>query len=345
MRKRIEEYLKTLTTTELAAGGLLQPEQAERFLDLTLEYSTLLQQVRAEGKARNKGEVDTLNIGGVCTVPATEPASETIDERLPDFGKIEFSMVKLRSAFNMSTETLLDNVESDIRVAGLPGRQEGEEPPGDFRDTLMRAYAKRIATDIELAAIQGDTTHTGVTLKDKLLKCNDGWLKLAQVAPTCHIVDAGSKNVSVKLFAAMLEALPSPYLKTPADLRWIVGSRVNIKWTSKLAERQTTLGDDVLKGMGVSPFGIPMMLVPLMPEDGIVGTIGGHGFIMLTYLENLNYVYRRLVEMYWEFRPRKDLWENTTYTETDYMIENKDAMVLATNVKVDATLGYGETAP
>lgn len=343
MRNRIEEYLKTLTTTELAAGGLLQPEQAERFLDFTLEYSTLLKEVRAEGKARNKGEVDTLNIGGVCTVPASEPETESIDEKLPDFGKIEFAMVKLRSAFNMSTETLLDNIESDIRVTGLPGKQQGEEPPGDFRETLMRAYAKRIATDIELGAIQGDTAHTGTTMKDKLLKCNNGWLKMAQLPlDSCHIVDAGSKNVSIKLFAAMLEALPAPYLKTPADLRWLVGSRLNIRWTSKLAERQTTLGDDVLKGMGVAPFGIPMMLVPLMPEDKVVGTIGSHGFIMLTYLENLNYVYRRLVEMYWEFRPRKDIWENTTYTETDYMIENKDAMVLATNVKVDATKGYGE---
>lgn len=348
---KIKEYLKTITTSGLASGGLLLAEQADKFLDLTLEYSVLLKQVHVEGKSRKSGEIDSLNIGEVCTSPATEPAAESIsgEETDPTFGKIPYIMKKLRSAFDMSSEALLDNIESDLRLGGLPSRQpqDGTPPAGDFRDTLMKAYAKRMASDYEYLAIQGDTDLVyadpgNPTKAEKLLKYNDGWLKLILEGSGHHLVDAGYTNIGIKLFAAMLEALPSPYLKVPADLRWYVGSRLNIQWSSKLAERQTTLGDDVLKGMGVAPFGIPMQMVPMLPEDKVVGTNQNLGFILLTTPENLIYVYRRNVEMYWQFAPRKDKWENTTYTENDMMMENIDGAVLATNVKVDAAKAYGD---
>jgi len=342
---RIKEYLKTLTTTHLEAGGILQPEQADRFLDLTLEYSTLLSQVRNEGKTRSKGQIDTLNVGSVVTTPAATPHKEVDWSNV--FGKVEYSMERLRSAFDLDMTALLENIESEMRGGTPPPAKQpqgGQEPRGDFRETLMRAFARRISTDYELLWIQGDTDlpEDPNDMQRTLLRCNDGILKIAMTAPTCHIVDAGSKNISVKLFEAMLEAMPSPYLKNPADLRWIVGPRLNIRWTSKLAERQTALGDEVIKGMSVAPFGIPMIMAPLMPEDHLVGTVGNHGYIILTYLQNLVYIYRRHVEMYWEFKPREDVWQNTTYSETDALIENKNCMVLATNVKVDAPQGYGE---
>lgn len=352
MNEKIKEYLKTITTTGLANGGQLLAEQADKFLDLTLEYSTLLKTVHTEGKSRKSGEIDSLNIGGVCTTPATEtPDPPTSGEKTdPTFGKIPYLLKKLRSAFDMSSEALLDNIESDMRLGGtLPGKQSQDGTPpgqGDFRDTLMKAYAKRMATDFELLAIQGDESLEyaipgSPTMLEKLLHYNNGWLKVLLDASNHHIVDAGYKNISIKLFADMLSALPSPYLKNPADLRWYVGPRLNIAWVSKLAERQTALGDDVLKGMGVAPFGIPMEMVPLLPEDKVVGTNESLGHIVLTYPENLIYVYRRNVEMYWEFKPRGDLWENTTYTENDSLIENVDASVLATNVKVDSGSLYG----
>ena len=180
---KIKEYLKTITSGGLASGGELLAEQAERFLDLTLEYSVLLKEVHVESKSRKSGEIDSLNIGEVCTGPATEPAATSIvdEETDPTFGKIEYAMKKLRSAFDMSSEALLDNIESDLRVGGSPSQQpqDGSPPAGDFRDTLMRAYAKRMASDYEYLAIQGDVDLTYVdpgnpTKAEKLLKYNNG---------------------------------------------------------------------------------------------------------------------------------------------------------------------------
>jgi len=340
------EILKTILTTDMSsggAGGLMNPEQANRFLDLTLEYSTMLKLVRFEKKNNARGELDTLNVGSIVTEGASEAPGDgtSPDEEVkPTFGKLEYTMAKMRSMFDISTESLLDNIEA--AQARPVGQYEGP-PEGDFRETLMNAYAKRISTDIELLAIQGDTSISGTATKlQRLLKSNDGWDKLT--ASGAHLVDAGYKNVSFNLFAAMLEAMPAPYLKRINELRWFVGPRLNIRWSKELSSRATGLGDDAIKGASIAPFGIPMVMIPLIPEDktATVGTTSytNLSFIWLTFPENFVGVYRRYVETYWEFRPRRDKWENTTYTEADFMVENLDAVVKATNVKVDSATAY-----
>lgn len=349
MGKDVREILKTIVTTDMTGdskGGLMLPEQADRFVDLTLDYSSMLQFVRYEKKVRNQGEIDTLNIGSVVSEGASEDPAATVDgdgeEVKPTFGKLEYTMKKIRSVFNMSTETLLDNIES--QAARYQKAESGfAEPGNDFRETLMRAYARRIATDIELMAIQGDTLLASTTKLNKLLRTNDGWDKLT--ASGVHLVDAEYTNVSLELFAAMLEALPSPYLARINDLRWFMGPRAAIKWSMQVASRATQLGDAALKGADVAPFGIPIKMVPLIPETktGTDGTTAftNLSFIWLTFPENFVGLYRRQVETYWEFIPRRDRWENTTYTESDFMIENPDAIVKATNVKVDSATAYG----
>lgn len=346
--KDVRELLKTITTSDMTGGtkgGLMLPEQADRFIDLTLDYSAMLKTVRNEKKTFAKGEVDTLNIGSVVSEGASEePALPVAGEEVePTFGKIEYTMAKIRSLFDITTESLLDNVEAERRLTDQQGGLKGDAPVGDFRETLMRAYAKRIATDLELLAIQGDTTKDTSTKLNRLLRTNEGWDKLTKTG--CHYVDAGYKYVTLKLFAKMVETMPAPYLTRINDLRWFVGVRTNIKWALEVASRETQLGDAAVKGEAIAPLGIPIMMVPLIPENqsSTVGTdvYSNLTFIWLTFPENFIFCMRRMVETYWEFVPRRDKWENTTYSETDHMIENKNCIVKATNLKVDATTGYG----
>lgn len=348
----VREILKSILTTDMTGvgkGGLMLPEQTTQFLDLTLEYSTMLQLVRNEKKTNPKGETDTLNIGEVVTEGASEApgdGSSPDEEVKPTFGKLEYTMKKLRSMFDISTESLLDNIEAE-QLAALQNTAEGGPteggPSGDFRDKLMRAYAKRISTDVELLAIQGDSTIVSTSTKlNRLLKQNDGWDALT--ASGVHLVDVGYKNISKNLFAAMLKAMPSPYMKRIKDLRWFLGPITNINWKSTLAERLTMVGDEALKGGDMAPFGIPMVMIPLIPEDKTktVGTTNytGLSFIWLTFPENFIFLQRRYVETYWEFKPRRDKWENTTYSETDQLIENLDCIVKAINLKVDSATAY-----
>lgn len=346
---RVREALKTLLTTDMTGGtegGLMLAEQMNKFIDLTLEYSTMLKVVRNEKKRRHSGEMDTMNVGSVVTEGATEaPGDGTSpdEEQLPTFGKIEYTMKKNRSMFNISTETLLDNIESEAALFDQQAGLSGDDPPTSFRDTLMRGYAKRITTDLELQAIKGDASQTATSTKtQRLIKQNDGWHVLT--ATGCHYVDCAFTSISTDLFSAMLEALPAPYLQDVTRLRWFMGPRTMIRWNRLIVDRATDLGDKVLQGETAAPFGIPIVMCPLIPEDlsfdDGTTTSSNNSFIWLTFPENFIYVIRRYVETYWEFVPRRDRWENTTYTETDYAIENKDAIVKAINMKVDASTAY-----
>lgn len=343
--KDVRELLKTIVTSDMTGGtkgGLMLPEQADRFIDLTLDYTSMLKVIRNEKKVAATGEIDTLNIGSVVTEGAAEEPGEGVspaEEVKPTFGKIVYTMKKLRSMFDLGTDALLNNIEHERQLI----EQRGDAPSVDFRETLMRAYAKRIGSDIELLAIKGNETITDTSLKvNRLLKSNNGYDVLTDTGT--HLVDAGMKNVSAALFAAMLEAIPSPYLNRMQDLRWFMGVRANIRWTKEIVARQTALGDEALTGGKAAPFGIPIVLVPLIPENktASVGTLSYNNlsFIWLTFPENFIITLRRAVETYWEFVPRRDKWENTTYSETDMLIENPDAIVKAYNVKVDATEVY-----
>jgi hypothetical protein len=312
----------------------------------------MLKMVRVERKMNARGELDLLNVGDVVSEGATEepPGNATGDnpptdeEVKPDFSKLEYTMKKIRSLFDMSTESLLDNIEAEQTLQVQADGSVAGEPSGTFRDTIMQAYAKRISSDIELLAIRGDSTISSTATKTlRLLKVNDGWDVLTQSG--CHYVDAGYTNVSIKLFGDMLASLPAPYLKAIKDLRWFVGPRLYIKWMTDLAQRLTIAGDQALLGNPAAPLGIPMVMVPLIPEDQTDddGTVvhTGLSFIWLTFPENFIFLQRRYIETYWEFRPRRDKWENTTYTEVDMLVENTNAIVKATNVKVDTDTAYG----
>lgn len=345
---RIREQIKAILTTDMTGGtkgGLLLAEQANRFIDLTLDYSAMLGQIRVERKRRQTGEVDTLNVGSVVTEGATEApgdGSSPAEEVKPTFGKIEYTMKKLRSMFDITTESLIDNVEGESAGVRQAGDDKTGTPTNDFRTTLMNAYAKRIATDFEYLAIQGDTSLAATTKTNRLLRTNQGWDIITDTGT--NLVDAGHLGVSGDLFAAMLESMPAPYTRRMTDLRWFIGFKSHVRWQRKITTRQTGLGDAFLQGATPTPHGIPMIVVPLIPE-GKSSTVGttvytNETFIWLTFPENFIWFVRREMESYWEFKPRGDKWENTTYSETDMAVEEPNAIVKATNVKWDAATDY-----
>jgi len=339
---------KAIDMAAIASGSEMNPEQSDRFIDLTVDESVLLKQVRIHKTDNSKGEIDKRNIGE----PVTEKASENPEAVYtaysstpgaseaylydPTFAKIEYSVVKTRSAFNVTKEASQANIERD-----------------DLRDTLMGAFAKRMSTDLELLALMGDSIAWGGsnTKMGRLLKTNNGWYYLCANATadspgTAHIVNAGAKNISKYLFSKMIKTMPKKYLMLFDELVFYVSPTIYQNYLEELAERNTNLGDVALTGKtGLTAFGIPIKRVPLISEDMTYpyGTTTNSGtFIMLTVPTNLIVAILRQFETYWEFKPRADRWENTTYSQSDFNIENKDAIVVANNISVVAAAGYGE---
>jgi len=236
---------KTFESTGFLTGGELNPTQQSRFIVLVKKFSRLLSMVRFIPMARPKQTIDKMHISEPVTISIAENTNTT-DTGSGKFNQIELIAQKVISQWSITTESLQSNIE-----------QVG------FEDTLMETMTERIATDLELLAIQGDDTLVGTNPTEMLLKRLDGWDILTN---NSHIVDADGDSVSKNLFAAMIRSMPKQFKNDPG-LRFLVSDTVANDWMNLLSERGTAVGDAALGGTGINPFGRPMVVIPLIPDD------------------------------------------------------------------------------
>lgn len=300
-------------------NSVLNRQQANRFIDLVVNESVLMQRVRVVRTNRNKGEINKLDLGTIVTEGA-HTTSKT-STRTPSEAVVTYDCEKYRSAFDLKTDFIEDNLEGN-----------------GIRDTLLTMFSKRIAIDTEMAAIEGDDSlATGDTqsAENNLLGVNDGWSKILQAeVPAAQQIDAGGKAPSKKLYYDMKRAIPSRYRAARPNYVWIVPSGPYDKWMLDWSDRETGGGDTALaNGTVPGPWGIPMLEVPLMPEDLSFGTAGTDGSeIWLTPLQNLIYFVQRDITIEWDRQPRQDVWEVTIHFRVDFEVENPDLVILAENV-------------
>ena len=317
---KLEKAITTTTITE-GGGGMLNAEQADAFIDLTVDHSHLLKMCRVLRKTNPKGDIDKILFGDVVTEGATENTDSGVVFE-PTHSKVSYDTEKLRSAMDISKETLEENIEG----AG-------------YRSKVMGALGRRIGTDLELLAIRGDTVAYAATetRTGRLLRKNDGWYKLGIASG--HTVDNAGANISKTVFSKMIRALPVEFKMDRSALRFFCSPSIVQDYRDQLAARLTTLGDTSLTGAGpLTVFGVPIEEVALIPEslNSLDGSDvwGDASFAWLTYPSNLIHVISREIEVYWEFKPRKDAWESTVYTRTDDILENADALVTAYDIRV-----------
>lgn len=250
-----EQILKTIETSDFANGGLLDPKRQKKFTKLVRDYGKMLPLARFEQLSQSQSTLDKLYIGEPVT-HSVEENDPTAYNAKPATGQIHLQTKKLKSSWNITTETLVENIE-----------QKG------FEQTMMEGMTRRISTDIELLAIQGDQDkYAGTTdVFGRLLKRQDGWDKLTEKA---HILDVGGASVQKAIFAEMIRMMPQQYLQD-SGLRWFVSKSIAIDWLDLLSDRMTGLGDAALNGNSVSPYGIPMIEVPLIPDNKDISVTSG----------------------------------------------------------------------
>lgn len=236
---------KSIKTADMTTGGLLNPQQQKQFITLVKKFSVLLPQTRFVEMPRPMMDIDKLWVG--------EPVTESVDEGVDTgnlsrakFQRITLAAKKVRSAWNITTEALQGNIEQN-----------------DFEQTIMNTMVERIATDLEDLAINGDTTSTDTSVRGRLLRRLDGFMKLTDNA---HVVDIKGDSISKGMFAAMKRAMPKQYKNDPA-LRWLIGDSLAVDWNDTVSDRGTILGDAALQGAEMAPLGTTMTRIPLIPDD------------------------------------------------------------------------------
>lgn len=325
-----------LLTTDLTSYGGLKAEEASGFIDLVVAESVLLQNIRIHRTDAPSGTLSKMTVSGPITQGAAE-GTAVADTSKPTASSVDYVTKKTVSQMDISGEFTEDNIE------GQGGR-----------NTVLNMMTKQIGNDMETLSLEGDTSETGTTAKQKLIKVNNGFLKLTASGTGAHIVDCGGTGVSLALLVTMLRAMPTKWRRNLGDLRWIMSANTELSLIAQLATIPAGLGisglSDTTKVSGALPgtlLGIKPLVVPLMPEDlAIDGVDDDTGtVIMLCNPQNLVYVVQRDLMIEWERVPRGDLWQSTIHMRTDQIVENTDAVVRTTNLNADiAATPYGDSS-
>jgi len=306
----VEEMLqKAIDTTDLAAGGLLGPEQAQKFTDLVVDQSVMLKEARVVRMRSAVTEIDRIaTTGRVSQLKSEGVAPESLSEAA--FSKVMLTAVDIITPFELTFEALEDN------IAG-----------GNLEETVIRVMAKQTATDLEELAVQGDGGS-----EDPFLAGMDGWRVLGDDG---HVVDLEGATLDKDALGAMFRALPDRYKRNYGNLRFYFAPALSQDWHDTFADRGTSIGDKALLGAQVPSYmGVPLITVPAIPTDldGILeheGTNLSYGF--LTPRDNLIFGIHR------EIRIDKDkdvlrgvnIYAITTRVAVEF--ENDDAVVVAVN--------------
>ena len=310
-------------------GGLLNPEQSARFLDYMFDATVIGKVARTVRMRADTTEIDRIGVGTKLMKLAAE-AENTGENAAVQFSKISLTTKKLRLDWELSTESLEDNIEG-----------------ADLEDHIARLMATQAGNDLEDVVLNGNTALTG----DPLYKSFDGIVKIAKA--NGHVVAGAGAAISRDIFNKALKAMPRKYKQRRPDLRFLAGSNLIQDYLYSTSQNlQNVNPQDIASsiirgdqgGLGgpagyVAPFafGIPIVEVPLLKETqtGSYATpTGEHGDVHLTFPNNVVIGIKRDVTVYRFFWPRKDSIEYTMYTRVGVQIEQADAWVVVKNVKV-----------
>ena len=318
------------TGSENGNGGLLNPEQSARFLDYMFDATVIGKVARTVRMKSDTTEIDRMGVGEKLMKLATEGDNANSGNAAVTFSKISLTTKKLRLDWELSTESLEDNIEG-----------------ADLEDHIARLMATQAGNDIEDLVLNGNTSLSS----DQLYKAFDGAVKLSKA--NGHVVDAGGDNISRAVFNDALKALPRKYKQRRTDLRFLSGSNLIQDYLYATSQNiQNVNPQDIASGIirgEVAPvsgpagyvapyaFGIPIVEVPLLSETQsgtYSGATGSHGDVHLTFPNNVVIGIKRDVTVYRFFWPKKDSIEYTMYTRVGVQIEQADAWVVVKNVKV-----------
>ena len=312
-----------------AAGGILAPEQARRFIDYVWDATVLAKDGRRVTMRANTMEIEKVNVGE-RVIRAASQGSPDYTNTGATFTKVELTTKKIRLDWEVSTEALEDNIEG-----------------GALEDHLVRLMTNAFANDIEDLAINGLGTGG-----DAFLSIMAGFVKQTRgtVGSAAHEYAAtvSDNNYTTSVMQGLLLAMPRKYRALKANLKFYAGTdafagivrnngtladAISSAFADRIgstqANRQEFL-DGGAQTLGNSRttrvLGVDVLEVPYYPA----------GYVDLTFPQNRVWGFQRDITVNREYKPKKDTIEYTVFVRFGIQWEELDAVAFVDSDSADS---------
>ncbi len=301
-------------------GGILLPEQARRFIDYVWDATVLAKDGRRVTMRANTMEIEKVNVGE-RVIRAAAQADATYTNAGATFTKVELTTKKIRLDWEVSTESLEDNIEG-----------------GALEDHLVRLMTNAFANDIEDLAINGDGS-TG-----NFLSIMEGFVNKVTTGSDAHeaIVTVSDDAWTPTVMQDIILAMPRKYRAIKSNLKFYAGTDA----FQGIVTNNGTLADAVAEAIaGMTPgstqanrqnyldgvgqtlggarttrvLGVDVMEVPYYPAD----------YVDLTFPANRVWGFQRDITVNREYKPKKDTIEYTVFVRFGLQWEELDAVAYA----------------
>lgn len=306
--------------------GILRPEQARRFIDYVWDATTLAQDGRRVTMRANTMELEKINVGDRVIRAASQGVS-TYTNTGATFSKVELTTKKIRLDWEVSAESLEDNIEGAA-----------------LEDHLVRLMTNAFGNDIEDLAINGDGS-TG-----SFLSIMNGFINLEKTNPnvgsgsnlgSAHEVinttlvgsNAAFTEWTTERMQALILAMPRRYRAITNGLKFYAGTdtfanivKNNGTVIANIGSTEGSRGE-FLGGANQTfggarqtrVLGVPVLEVPYYPA----------GFVDLTFPQNRIWGFQRDITVNRFYVPKKDTVEYTVFVRFGIAWEELDAVAFA----------------
>jgi hypothetical protein len=296
-------------------GGILNPEQARRFIDYVWDATVLAQDGRRVTMRANTMELEKVNVGERVIRAAAQALGE-YENAGATFTKVELTTKKIRLDWEVSTEALEDNIEGSA-----------------LEDHLVRLMTNAFGNDLEDLAING----TGGV--DPFLGIMEGFTYQVKDTGDAHeaVVDV-TDGWTPEVMQEVIYAMPRKYRAIKSGLKFYAGTDV----FASIVKNNGTLADaiaeafsprvagtparreDYLSGNGQTfggarttrVLGIDVQEVPYYPTD----------YLDITFPQNRVWGFQRDITVNREYKPKKDTIEYTIFVRFGITWEELDAV-------------------
>ncbi len=253
---------KAAIQTGTLTSGLLNPEQARKFIRQTFEATNLGPLVRHEMRTAKTGEIDKIGIASRILRKKTENTDDGYRAGVKT-SQIEYATTAVRLPWEITEETLRENIEGQ-----------------NLESIITDLMTTQLGIDMEDLYLNGDEATESTDKDYDFLKINNGWIK--QIGDGGHVYDASSEtSMSLDLFYKTLKQLPNKY--NNGKLRWLMSPKRAQEWELFLLNQVIGKGGAVPESIYNSPAKIPVIQCPSLDDSTILLTDPKNLIVVNTY--------------------------------------------------------------